>query len=134
MSQSRLNDVDNFDSDHASHGSRWPSGMEGPVYGTVPIENLINPNTQLARRLFNKLAKNYDRKIYKQGYVAGELRALIAAVNSFSFSSAPRELLDLGCGTGLVGAELGKSYTVDGVDISKAMLLEASKKNLSESF
>jgi predicted TPR repeat methyltransferase len=78
-----------------------------------------------ARALYDEWAEQYDADLAdaSQGYVgptvAAEAVARIAGVDG--------EILDAGCGTGLVGAALAQrgAHTIDGVDLSPGMLERA---------
>lgn len=78
-----------------------------------------------ARALYDEWAGSYDADLAddSQGYVgpvvAAEAVARIAGVDG--------EILDAGCGTGLVGAALAQhgAHTIDGVDLSPGMLERA---------
>jgi predicted TPR repeat methyltransferase len=81
------------------------------------------------RSLFNSYAKNFDAHLVDVlGYsapkqVADKLREM--------YDEKPFNLLDLGCGTGLLGeALLGTTGWRIGVDLSPAMLEEAEKKSV----
>jgi predicted TPR repeat methyltransferase len=76
-------------------------------------------------RLFDDYAADFDRHLLEQlRYHRHEtlLRPLMQAGRRFS------SVLDLGCGTGLCGRVLqGRADTIDGLDVSQAMLAEARK-------
>ena len=71
--------------------------------------------------LFNGYAPHYDLHIRAMRYQAHKLiaRALQTQL------TAPASVLDLGCGTGLMAQEL-PGYTLTGVDLSAAMLAQAT--------
>lgn len=78
------------------------------------------------RELFDGYATRYDQHMTEQmGYVVPELVA--KRVNELA-GAAPQELLDLGCGTGLIGAVL-PGFEITGVDLSQAMLDLAQGRN-----
>ena len=81
------------------------------------------------RGLYDDWAENYDQDIAALGY-ATPLRA--AAVLADHLSDKSAAILDIGCGTGLSGAALHAVgfTTIDGVDVSPAMLAEAEKKSI----
>ena len=70
--------------------------------------------------LFDNYAPHYNLQMQLARYQAPKLiaRALQTQI------SAPASVLDLGCGTGLIAAELS-GYTLTGVDLSSAMLAQA---------
>jgi predicted TPR repeat methyltransferase len=79
---------------------------------------------------YDAWAADYDRDLLERcGYSAH----LIGA-NAFAAASAARNLcvIDIGCGTGLVGAELRRlGFTqVDGLDVSADMLAQAAAKQV----
>lgn len=78
-----------------------------------------------ARELYDEWAASYDADLAdeSQGYVApGHAADAVARVAGLDGA-----ILDAGCGTGLVGAELARrgARTVDGVDLSPGMLERA---------
>lgn len=78
-----------------------------------------------ARDLYDEWAATYDADLTgeAQGYVAPSVTAdaVVAAAGTGG------EMLDAGCGTGLVGVELQRrgAGTIDGVDVSPGMLEQA---------
>ncbi len=75
-----------------------------------------------AQELYDEWAATYDADLADdtQGYVAPGL----AADTVVRVAGVSGEILDAGCGTGLVGAALAArgARTVDGVDVSRGML------------
>ena len=83
-----------------------------------------------SRALYETWAPFYERNMEEDyGYIAPRL-----AVEAFSAHAPDRaaSIIDLACGTGLVGAELAsRGYQqVDGLDVSPAMLDQARVKQL----
>lgn len=84
------------------------------------------------QQLYNDWATEYDRDMAdeSQQYVAPNLaaQAVLTSLGTKAISS-DLEILDAGCGTGLVGAELAKlgARVIDGVDLSPGMLEVARK-------
>lgn len=78
--------------------------------------------------VFNSLyAGQYDQLYLDKNY-KGECDLIESAVKRFA-SSRPNSILDIGCGTGSHALELAKrGYQVTGVDLSQAMLDQASEK------
>jgi predicted TPR repeat methyltransferase len=78
-----------------------------------------------ARDLYDEWAESYDAELTgeTQGYVGPELaaQAVVAA------AGVEGEILDAGCGTGLVGVALADAGArrIDGVDLSPGMLARA---------
>jgi SAM-dependent methyltransferase len=83
-----------------------------------------------AAELYRDWAADYDRD------VAGTLKFIggdrIAALLAEHLPAKDARIIDLGCGTGLVGAALaGLGYTaIDGLDLSPEMLAEARRKSV----
>ncbi len=95
-------------------------GVElGDAYSVeTPADNL---------RLYASWATTYDREfLATHGYVYHE--SVVAALLDRSHPSGP--VLDVGCGTGVVGIELRRRGVdvVDGVDLSPEMLAVAAEK------
>jgi len=79
-------------------------------------------------RLYGEWADTYDSGfVEREGYVV-YLRVAELLLQRLSLIDGP--VLDVGCGTGIVGASLrdGGIEVIDGIDISLPMLLEAGKK------
>jgi len=82
------------------------------------------------KTLYQQWAPDYDRDTLEHlGYVGPK-----ELVNTFvkHFISRDERILDIGCGTGLVGEELHRAgfRHFDGFDISEEMLAEAEKKGI----
>lgn len=83
----------------------------------------------LTRNMFEGYASNYDRHLL--GVLKYRVPQLIADKIVERFPSRNINVLDLGCGTGLLGMALGKvGGHFAGVDLSLAMLKEAEKQNV----
>ena len=83
-------------------------------------------------RLYGEWAATYDADFVEpEGYVV-YLRVAEILVRQRSLISGA--VLDVGCGTGIVGASLreGGIEVVDGIDISPQMLVEAGKKKTKD--
>tara|TARA_B100000686_G_C16790592_1_gene978420 strand:+ start:2247 stop:3248 length:1002 start_codon:yes stop_codon:yes gene_type:complete len=90
--------------------------------------NINNPEE--ARDLYRDWASSYDQHLVKDsGYVAPTLIAQMLSVAEVDHNV---QVLDVGCGTGLVGACLSKlGFThLDGLDFSSEMLEKARKKGI----
>jgi predicted TPR repeat methyltransferase len=81
---------------------------------------------QTVRSLFDEQAENYDRQLV--GRLNYRLPRIVATRIRERFPSLDINLLDLGCGTGLLGRVLGaiRGYFV-GVDLSPKMLEKAAQ-------
>ena len=83
-------------------------------------------------RLYGDWADTYDSEFVEPaGYVA-YLRVAELLIRQRSLIDGP--VLDVGCGTGIVGVSLreGGIEVVDGIDISPQMLAEAGKKKTKD--
>lgn len=91
----------------------------------------VNPDSN--RNLYNIWAPTYDADMADQAYRAPKLIGEL--VKDTLKVSATARILDVGCGTGLLGKELlGLEYTnIDGLDFSHEMLKLARKKECYES-
>lgn len=90
-----------------------------------------------ARGLYNEWAKEYDVDLQKHAYASPQV-----AVETWrrhwpsTYGSNALEILDAGCGTGLVGYHLmqtcgeGMKIAVDGVDLTPGMLAVAKQKGV----
>lgn len=79
------------------------------------------------RRLYADWASSYDESfVQARGYVYHQ--AVVAAFNRRDRPAGP--VIDIGCGTGVVGVELCRrvSVSIDGVDLSPEMLEVAAAK------
>lgn len=84
---------------------------------------------------FNLYAQKYESVIHQAAYLQGEYDLLTKAVNEeLKLDKNIRTLLDLGCGTGLVGDSITRPLQIIGVDQSKKMLdiLKSKKHKYSE--
>lgn len=80
--------------------------------------------------VYEEWASSYEGDLLSEyGYVAPRI-----AVDAFTEACTDQDtsIIDFGCGTGLVGVELaGRGYrAVDGIDISPAMLAQATEKDV----
>lgn len=106
------------------------------------------PDAASAGELYNEWAASYDNDLGAQSYASPQ-RTVAAAIQSFVAQHGSNQplsslrVLDAGCGTGLVGVCLAAAadpsspqssvlanFTVDGLDISPAMLEVARGKNV----
>jgi predicted TPR repeat methyltransferase len=80
-----------------------------------------------ARTLYDEWAESYDDDLAEesQGYVAPEVAAEVVV----GAAGVDGEILDAGCGTGLVGVALAArgARHIDGVDLSPGMLAKAKE-------
>ena len=126
------------DLDAAAHAFREtlaadPADAQG-VAGRLALMGRGEPSGALSpayvARLFDDYAWRFDKHLIKNlGYRAPALiaEALSAVAPGRRFGSA----LDLGCGTGLMGAPLrGRADRLAGVDLSAAMIAKARERGL----
>lgn len=103
--------------------------MPTPTDGMMAaLQNLSSPEE--ARAHFDQWAPSYDTDITEAcGYIGPNLIA-----NAFGKDQISRSvsILDVGCGTGLIGEELKKRgyLSLYGADFSEAMRQEAEKKDV----
>ena len=117
--------------DHLSQALRVRPDDEGFLYlkaifaGETPA---LQPEG-MTRGLFDRYAKRFDTHLV--GALKYRVPQLIAQMILSRFPDRNINVLDLGCGTGLLGAALGAigGYFV-GVDLSLPMLEEAKKHNV----
>lgn len=87
-------------------------------------------NSKDLMEAYSEWAEDYDKELLGDfGYVAHVATAEALAIN---LSEKEAEILDAGCGTGLVGEELQKQGfdTIDALDYSEAMLDVARSKGV----
>ncbi|MEM5541871.1 methyltransferase domain-containing protein [Sulfitobacter sp. AS92] len=86
-------------------------------------------DAEVIRSLYDEWASSYDDDIKAQGYATPE-RAAATLAEFLHDKDAP--IFDIGCGTGLSGAALKQVgfTTIDGGDVSAAMLAVAHKKDI----
>lgn len=103
--------------------------MDAIFRGETPEQ----PPEAMTRGLFDRYANRFDTHLV--GALKYRVPQKIAAAILALFPDRKLNILDLGCGTGLLGASLGRidGYFV-GVDLSKPMLDEAAKHNVYARF
>jgi len=95
------------------------------TYGSVYLKRAYESNTpDQQREVYDEWASLYDKEILGiHGYVAPRLAA---ATLLQCTGGHPGRVLDAGCGTGLVGKEIGGG-DIHGVDVSPGMLKQAEE-------
>ena len=80
--------------------------------------------------LFDKYADTFDQSLVQKLEYCGP-RVIFEMVRENSPTGSFGSILDLGCGTGLVGVEF-RSFCnrIEGIDLSKSMINQAKKRNL----
>lgn len=97
--------------------------------GVVPTP--ARPSSRYIERLFDDYAERFDRSLVgKLGYgVPANLAALLSLLPDLP--KYFRLAVDLGCGTGLLGAEIrARAERLEGFDLSRRMLAKAAEKGL----
>ena len=85
-------------------------------------------NPQDLKRYYNDSAKEYDDFVDSVNYV---LPARVVEAAKDYFKDQPERVIDVGCGTGLVGVEMAKQFSLpimQGVDISPEMIYKSYDK------
>ncbi|KAK1622639.1 S-adenosyl-L-methionine-dependent methyltransferase [Colletotrichum phormii] len=104
----------------------------------MSIERALNvTSTAEAQILYDDWAENYDRDLLgaDQDYVAPVIASEYVVKYVGSSAIAKSRILDAGCGTGLVGANLAKlgATQIDGIDLSQGMLKVAERSGAYQS-
>ena len=96
------------------------------MINSIDGNNKISPSKYYISKLFDSYANKFDNSlIYKLSY---NLPKKIADLVNSMPNESNNSILDLGCGTGLVGRELQESFNfIVGVDISEKMIDKAKK-------
>lgn len=105
-----------------------PDGTAEPAFGLDEAYGVESPDDN--RELYRRWADTYESGfIEPRGYVYHE-----GVVQQFLASGGAGPVLDVGCGTGIVGQALRAAGTapVDGVDISPEMLAKAGEKRTDD--
>lgn len=99
------------------------------MLAAVRGESTARPSEGYVEQLFDGMAQNFDRQLKNLGYKVPE--ALARVVLPLLRRSWPARVLDLGCGTGLLGAELtSPAVAITGVDLSAGMLQRATARGV----
>jgi predicted TPR repeat methyltransferase len=94
-------------------------------------ENPDRPVEGYVRQLFDASAATFDRELVsKLGYIVP--REMVDALRSVEGApNQPWDVLDLGCGTGLVGAEMAPcARKLVGIDLAPNMIEQARARNI----
>jgi SAM-dependent methyltransferase len=112
------------------------AGFEGQRVMVKELEGFVAKLTALgggsgySRDVYEDWAPTYELNLYQDyGYIAHRIAAAVFAEHC---TDRNVRILDLGCGTGLVGTELAAHgfRNLDGLDISPKMLDEARGKKI----
>ena len=92
--------------------------------------NPDRPSDEYVRQLFDDCADTFDQQLV--GALSYSVpREVAAAVVASSSLSPPWDVVDLGCGTGLVGVEIAKyGQSLVGVDLSPRMIERAGARGI----
>lgn len=87
-----------------------------------------------AEKLYNEWANSYDTDLEGEEYASPE-RTVEAVVKNLDDNKPNLNILDAGCGTGMVGdcfqkSSLSGKFTIDGLDLAPGMLQVARKKGI----
>jgi len=92
-------------------------------------ENVERDPSGYVRDLFDSYADTFDQHLKKLGYTTPQ--KLMVEILAVGDPATPWDCLDLGCGTGLFGAEIAsRSRRLVGVDVSAKMIECTRKLNL----
>ncbi|MBI1889319.1 MAG: tetratricopeptide repeat protein [Burkholderiales bacterium] len=88
------------------------------------------PPVEFVRNLFNDFAEEFDRRLVDAlGYSAPQ--QLANAIRSVQPEKSDWRILDLGCGTGLLGVELKPvAASITGIDLAPNMLAKTAERNI----
>ncbi len=106
---------------------RFGASLKLALLGATPVPD--TPPTDFVEALFDTYAERFETSlVQKLGYcVPDSLGAALRAAHPDPFFHA----LDLGCGTGLMGARLHPYCAyLEGIDLSAAMLRKARKRGI----
>ena len=84
------------------------------------------------KNVYNNWADNYDEYVKSLNYT-GPKEIVNHLVQYLENKHEKQNILDFGCGTGLVGEELKKysyDYILDGIDVSEKMIEKAESKQI----
>lgn len=109
---------------------KWRCVIEKDLEGYVARLTALGGGSGDSKHIYEDWALTYEENLQDDyGYVAPNIAADVFAEHC---SVRDLRILDLGCGTGLVGKELNARgfCTIDGLDYSPGMLAEAEKKEI----
>ena len=100
-------------------------------------ESLHNESLKITTNknvIYNKWAESYDNYVISKKYTGpNELVTVLCNIIPYrDLENNKINILDFGCGTGLVGEEIRKRMMIvclDGIDISEKMIIKCSNKN-----
>jgi predicted TPR repeat methyltransferase len=109
----------------STHFQFWHDLVHGVTPATLPID--------MVREIHDGEATHYDTlKVTHGGY---QLPRVMGALIKARFPTLEANVLDLGCGTGLLGASLGRlNGALVGVDVSIKMIERAAPRGVYDKF
>ncbi|MGH6889994.1 MAG: methyltransferase domain-containing protein [Rhizomicrobium sp.] len=105
--------------------------LAGPIAEARRMLQAPRCDPRYVRHLFDQFAADYDSRM--QGQLQYRAPAILRQLGELLGLSAdaPCDILDLGCGTGLMGAEVGQwARRLDGVDLSPRMVDRARARGI----
>jgi predicted TPR repeat methyltransferase len=97
------------------------------MLAAVRGQNTAMPTDGYVEQLFDGMAPTFEQKLRNLGYRIPE--ALAGKVLPLLQRKRPARVLDLGCGTGLMGAALAPAgASITGIDLSAEMLARAAER------
>jgi SAM-dependent methyltransferase len=112
-----------------SHEHLIPPGVDEQDAALLRRAYALNDQTEGAQ-LYREWASTYDRTMVDGlGYISPQRLVEVFARNT---TRRDGDVLDLGCGTGLIGVQLASQgfTTFDGLDLSVEMMAEAERRGL----
>lgn len=100
--------------------------MKTPDDYSISLAYSYSNNKELAM-YYNDSAKDYDAFVDSVGYVLPKL----VAKKAIEYIRPSDKILDIGCGTGILGIELNslkEGLSIHGIDISSSMIIYAFEK------
>lgn len=103
--------------------------MLAHLLAAVSGRNTERAPRQFVQALFDEQAPRFEEHLVKD--LEYRIPGLLAGMVRPALARRPVRVLDLGCGTGLVGAALaGNGIELSGVDLSAGMLQQAAKRGI----
>lgn len=112
-----------------------PAAVQDKIAEAEAMQAATRSNARYVRHLFDQFSADYDSRMQTQlGYAAPQiLRNLISFIMP-GIGARSMRVLDLGCGTGLGGLAFADlAHTLDGIDLSPAMLAKAEARGIYSS-
>lgn len=105
--------------------------LAGPLSDARRVLQAGRCDPRYVRHLFDQFAHEYDSRMLEQLHYRAPATLRVLGVLLGVAARAPLTILDLGCGTGLMGAELASwAKRLDGVDLSPAMIEKARARGV----